>query len=100
MTSSPLRHQVRQLYKNLLWIGREYPAGFEFFKPKLKSAFLKNKSLETEEDIRKAIQHGEFVQKELEALWFLKKYRSIKSSYYADRPDDKPGDRSDDRPSK
>ena len=33
-------------------------------------------------EVPKAIEHGEYVYKELEALWFLKKYRSMKTRYY------------------
>ncbi|KNC96016.1 uncharacterized protein SPPG_08612 [Spizellomyces punctatus DAOM BR117] len=77
-----LRGQVRSLYKQLLFIGREYPAGFEFYRARLKAAFLKKRDLSDPEDIRKALRQGEFVLKELEALWFLKKYRHLKQKYY------------------
>lgn len=74
--------QVRQLYKELLFIGREYPKGYNYFKTGLKKVFLKKKDLNDFEEIQKAIQHGRFVYKELEALWFLKKYRTMKQNYY------------------
>ncbi|TPX64067.1 hypothetical protein SpCBS45565_g06142 [Spizellomyces sp. 'palustris'] len=77
-----LKRQVRSLYKQLLFIGREYPAGFEFYRSRLKAAFLKKRDLSDPEDVRKALRQGEFVLKELEALWFLKKYRHLKQKYY------------------
>lgn len=77
----PLHPQVRNLYKTLLYIGRDYPAGYTYFRTKLKSAFMKNKSLSTESEIQSAIHRGEFVMKELEALWFLKKYRTMRERY-------------------
>ncbi len=53
-----------------------------YFKDRLKRSFQKNKHLSTQEDIEKALRLGEFVYKEMEALWFLKKYRAMKKSYY------------------
>jgi hypothetical protein len=47
----------------------------------LHKAFIKNKGLTDSEAIEKAINHGRFVYKELEALWFLKKYRAMKQRY-------------------
>ncbi|KAI9291647.1 hypothetical protein K502DRAFT_326182, partial [Neoconidiobolus thromboides FSU 785] len=63
-------------------MGKEYPKGYNYFKDKLKSGFQKNKELESKEDIDKAIKHGQFIIKELEALYFLKKYRTVKERYY------------------
>jgi hypothetical protein len=73
--------RVRMLYKELLYIGKEYPLGFSFFKTKLKASFMKNQHLKSAQQIDRAISHGKFVYKELEALWFLKKYRSMKNNY-------------------
>ncbi|KAI8898883.1 hypothetical protein BC833DRAFT_587897 [Globomyces pollinis-pini] len=72
---------VRDLYKQLLYIGREYPKGHQYFKKGLKGAFMKKKNI-PESEIQKSIDHGWFVYKELEALWFLKKYRTLKKNYY------------------
>ncbi|GBB97879.1 hypothetical protein RclHR1_00310007 [Rhizophagus clarus] len=81
--SNPLKYQVRNLYKKLLFLGREYPAGYEnFFRPKLKAAFIKNRDLKNSDEIKKAIDFGEYVIKELETLYYLRKYRSLKRSYY------------------
>ncbi|CAB4385869.1 unnamed protein product [Rhizophagus irregularis] len=81
--SNPLKYQVRDLYKKLLFLGREYPSGYEnFFRPKLKAAFLKNRDLKNYHEIKKAIDLGEYVIKELETLYYLRKYRSLKRSYY------------------
>ncbi|KAH6601100.1 hypothetical protein BASA50_001778 [Batrachochytrium salamandrivorans] len=52
-----------------------------YFKDKLKKAFFKKKDLHNAAEIEKAIAHGEYVYKELEALWFIKKYRAIKRNY-------------------
>lgn len=66
----------------LLHLGKDYPSGFDFFRPRLHKAFMKNKDVSDPEIIEKMIGHGEFVVKELEALYMLKKYRTLKRRYY------------------
>jgi len=39
--------------------------------------------LKDEEKIRQGIKRAEFVKKEIEALYFLKKYRWMKHGYYS-----------------
>ncbi|KAG7153284.1 Electron transfer flavoprotein regulatory factor 1-like [Homarus americanus] len=77
-----LRPQVVQLYKNLLYLGREYPLGYDYFREKLKNAFIKNKDVTDPEQIKMMIGRGEFVIKEIEALYMLRKYRTMKRRYY------------------
>ncbi|XP_075711765.1 electron transfer flavoprotein regulatory factor 1 [Rhinoderma darwinii] len=84
--TSPLRGEVVKLYKNLLFLGREYPKGDIYFKERLKNAFMKNKDVSDPEKIRELIARGEFVIKELEALYYLRKYRAMKQRYYEDGP--------------
>ncbi|XP_027230310.1 electron transfer flavoprotein regulatory factor 1 [Penaeus vannamei] len=78
------RSQVIQLYKNLLYLGREYPMGYEYFREKLKRAFMKNREVTDPEQIKVLIGRGEFVIKEIEALYMLRKYRTMKKRYYED----------------
>lgn len=66
----------------LLYLGREYPKGTTYFRERLKAAFTKNKDVTDPEKIQKLIERGEFVIKELEALYFLRKYRAMKKRYY------------------
>uniref|UniRef100_H2MHC9 LYR motif containing 5b n=2 Tax=Oryzias latipes TaxID=8090 RepID=H2MHC9_ORYLA len=80
--ANPLRGEVVQLYKNLLYLGREYPKGGDYFRDRLRSAFSKNKSVQDQEQIKALIARGEFVARELEALYFLRKYRAMKKRYY------------------
>ncbi|KAM6214441.1 electron transfer flavoprotein regulatory factor 1 [Rhynchocyon petersi] len=81
--ANSLRGEVLNLYKNLLYLGREYPKG-DYFKRRLKNVFLKNKDVKDPEKIKELIKRGEFVMKELEALYFLRKYRAMKQRYYSD----------------
>lgn len=70
------------MYKNLLYLGREYPQGSEYFRARLKAAFMKNKDVTDPEKIKKLVAKGDFVIKELEAMYFLRKYRTLKKRYY------------------
>uniref|UniRef100_A0A670KLW2 Electron transfer flavoprotein regulatory factor 1 n=2 Tax=Podarcis TaxID=42163 RepID=A0A670KLW2_PODMU len=80
--TNPLRYEVLNLYKNLLYLGKEYPKGADYFRTRLKAAFLKNKDVKEPEKIKELLARGEFVMKELEALYFLRKYRALKQRYY------------------
>ncbi|XP_060530554.1 electron transfer flavoprotein regulatory factor 1 [Cylas formicarius] len=77
-----LRSQVISLYKTLLYLGREYPSGYDFFRKRLHNAFLKNKDVKDPDKIEKMIAHGQYIVRELEALYKLKKYRTLKRRYY------------------
>ncbi|XP_027979632.1 electron transfer flavoprotein regulatory factor 1-like [Eumetopias jubatus] len=70
--ANSLRGEVLNLYKNLLYLGRDYPKGTDYFKRCLKNVFLKNKDVKNPE-IKELIGRGEFVMKELEALYFFRK---------------------------
>ncbi|CAH1256719.1 ETFRF1 [Branchiostoma lanceolatum] len=77
-----LRYQVRQLYKNLMFLGREYPKGQDYFRQRCKAAFVKHKDETDPEVIKTLIARGDYVIKELEALYMLRKYRTLKKRYY------------------
>ncbi|XP_011256475.2 trafficking protein particle complex subunit 2-like protein [Camponotus floridanus] len=51
------RIKVIQLYKTLLYMGRDYPKGYEYFRTKLRRAFDKNKTETDPEKIDKMIGH-------------------------------------------
>ncbi|XP_024150450.1 LYR motif-containing protein 5A isoform X2 [Oryzias melastigma] len=80
--ANPLRGEVFRLYKNLLYLGREYPKGAAYFRERLKSAFMKNKDVKDPEKIKALVAKGDFVIKELQALYYLRKYRAMKKRYY------------------
>ncbi|XP_067349469.1 LYR motif-containing protein 5B [Channa argus] len=80
--ATPLRAEVVRLYKNLLYLGRDYPKGGDYFRERLRVAFTKNKSVQDPEKIKELIARGEYVARELEALYYLKKYRAMKKRYY------------------
>lgn len=43
---------------------------------------MKNKDVTDPKEIKKLVDRGEFVIKELEALYYLRKYRAMKKRYY------------------
>lgn len=63
-------------------MGRDYPRGYEFFRKNVRKIFEKNKEERDPEKIDKMLAHGDFVIKELEALYMLRKYRTLKKRYY------------------
>ena len=63
-------------------MGKDYPAGSEYFHRRLHGAFMKNKDISDPEKIKELIERGNYVVKELEALYMLRKYRTLKNRYY------------------
>lgn len=81
-TANPaLRREVISIYKELLNLGRAYPLGYSYFQPRLHEAFMANASLTDEVEIKKGIERAEFVKKEIEALYYLKRYRALRQRY-------------------
>lgn len=73
---------ISHVLPKLLYLGREYPQGSKYFRERLKLAFMKNKDVADPEKIKQLVARGDFVIKELEALYFLRKYRAMKKRYY------------------
>jgi len=68
-------------------MGRDYPQGYDFFRSRLKTAFQRNSNISDPEQIRALVKRGEFVVKEIEALYMLKKYRTLKNRYSTEEED-------------
>ncbi|KAF4433514.1 LYR motif-containing protein 5B [Colletotrichum fructicola Nara gc5] len=73
-----LRRRVITIYKELLFLGREYPLGYDYFRPRLHRAFSANAGLRDEEAIEKGIQRAEFVKKapggSYLACWLVRRF--------------------------
>ncbi|QMW25018.1 hypothetical protein G4B84_000263, partial [Aspergillus flavus NRRL3357] len=66
MTNPELRRQVINIYKGLyklLFLGRNYPLGYEYFRNRLHKAFASQAHLTDDEQIRKGIARADFVKK-------------------------------------
>ncbi|CAH0714427.1 unnamed protein product, partial [Brenthis ino] len=82
--SQPHRKAVLNLYKTLLFLGRDWPQGYDLFRKRLYKVFTRNSEETDPTKIQSMIKHGQFVVKEIEALYKLKKYRAMKRRYYDD----------------
>lgn len=80
-TPQDLKKDVVNLYKNLIYLSREWPTDL---RPKIKQAFLKNRDVQDPVEIRKLIERGEYVSREITATYHLRKYRAMKRRYYSD----------------
>jgi hypothetical protein len=47
----------------LLHMGREYPLGYDYFRPRLHKAFMANAGLTDEEAIKKGLEKAEYIKK-------------------------------------
>ncbi|KDN42617.1 hypothetical protein K437DRAFT_257803 [Tilletiaria anomala UBC 951] len=77
----PLRARAIGLYKTLHRLGREYPEPSYNFLGKLRSMSAKNANLTENAEVEKILALGEHIQKETEALYSLKKYRTLRRRY-------------------
>jgi hypothetical protein len=76
-----MRPMVRELYKRFLIAGRWYPQGLDYVRGKTKEAFFKNRHLQDETEIKKAIGKGRYWVRELNAVSKFAKYRAMKRRY-------------------
>lgn len=99
------RSRVIQLYKTLQYLGREYPVNPEKMRATCKKVFKNNAKETNAEKIEEMIAKGnyfyrllvcltyitefnylwfsgDYVVKEIETLYALKKYRAMKKRYY------------------
>ncbi|KAF6240362.1 hypothetical protein HO173_001973 [Letharia columbiana] len=81
MTNPGLRREVINIYKELLNLGKNYPQGYPYFQTHLHKSFASQTGLQDEKDIRKGIERAEYVKKEIEALYYLKRYRALRRRY-------------------
>ncbi len=73
--------KVRDLYKRFLLVGRDYPAGLQEVKKRVKTEFFANRDLSEELDIFRAVAKGRYFVREIMAVNQLHKYRTIKKNY-------------------
>ena len=88
MCNPATKTRVVQLYKQLIYLGRQYPKDPEVMTAKIHNVFMKNSGETDTDKIEDLINKGNYIVKELEALYYLKKYRTLKQRYY-DTPESK-----------
>ncbi|CAI4212991.1 unnamed protein product [Parascedosporium putredinis] len=75
-----LRSKVIAAYKaELLFLGRDYPLGFDYFRPRLHKAFMANAGVKDDAEIESCLARAEFVKKG--TRYSLKKYRTLRHRY-------------------
>ena len=81
-----MRPVVRDLYKQILVVGRAYPAGLDAVRDRAKREFRERADLRSEAEIRKAVGYVKrYMLREMRALIQLKKYRTLKAKGYGAR---------------
>lgn len=90
---------VRDLYKRVIYVGRDYPLGLDYVKTKWKEA-IRNPancpacyaadptSLQCEKEIRIAVGKGRHMVREMVGIIQLKKYRVMKQRYGSNDQDE------------
>ncbi|KAI5302269.1 hypothetical protein KEM56_000857 [Ascosphaera pollenicola] len=63
MPPNHLRHQVFAVYKELLFLGRDYPQGYTWFRDRLHRAFYSKRNLTDEAEIKQGIAKAEYIKK-------------------------------------
>ncbi|OCF42553.1 hypothetical protein I317_03669 [Kwoniella heveanensis CBS 569] len=79
----PLRLQAIKLYKELHRLGRDYPDPKYDFNKRLRRAFEKNAKVTDPAQLKKQLELGEHIKKEVMALISLKKFRHLRRTYHA-----------------
>lgn len=82
MCNIATRSKVIQLYKQLIYLGRQYPNQPEVMTSKIHDVFMRNAAERDPQKIEELVAKGNYIVKELEALYYLKKYRTLKRRYY------------------
>ena len=77
---------VRDVYKRLMHVGRDYPQGLSFVREKAKQGFLSNATLTKDADILLAVNTGRWWVKEMMGVIQFKKYRAMRQRYGSDGP--------------
>ena len=72
---------VRDLYKRIILVGRDYPLGLQWVRDKAKVWFRQNKDVKDEIEIRRLVALGRRQVREMQAVIYLKKYRHLKKVY-------------------
>lgn len=77
-----MHRAVRDLYKRVLAVARDYPGGLEYVRPRAKKMFQEGAPSGGEEDILQAVARGRwYIRNEMIPLIQLKKYRAIRERY-------------------
>ena len=71
---------MRNLYKRILTVGRDYPKGLDYVRERAKREFLSRAAVEGTE-LSRSINYGRYMVSEMVGVIQLKKYRTIRQRY-------------------
>ena len=83
---------VRELYKRILAVGRDYPAGLAAVRRRAKREFFERRDLRDAAEVKKAVGYGRYMIREMTGVIQLKKYRTLRSRYGAPDAEDELAD--------
>ncbi|KAH9255119.1 hypothetical protein BASA81_006878 [Batrachochytrium salamandrivorans] len=72
---------VRDLYKRIVLVGRDYPLGLDWVRSKAKPWFRQHSDATDEVEIKKLVGVGRHQVREMQAVIQLKKYRHLRRAY-------------------
>jgi hypothetical protein len=72
---------VRDLYRRILHVGKDYPGGLPYVRGRAKADFAKNAGLTAERDILVAVHRGRWWANEMVGVVQLRKYRAMAQRY-------------------
>ncbi|GAM20558.1 hypothetical protein SAMD00019534_037330 [Acytostelium subglobosum LB1] len=75
------RYIVKNLYKQLLYLGRISFLGADYVRTRAKPQFMANAHLTDINEINKCIERTKYVIGEVEAMHKFHKYRTLKKAY-------------------
>lgn len=58
----------------MLYLGREYPLGYDYYRTRLHNAFASQAGLRDDEKIKRGIERAQFVKKGTSYIWQLQPY--------------------------
>ncbi|KAM9978615.1 hypothetical protein ACTFIY_012356 [Dictyostelium cf. discoideum] len=72
---------VKDLYKQLMYLGRVGFLGVDYIRDRAKPQFISNANITDNNKINECIERTKYVIKEIEAMNRFHKYRNLKKSY-------------------
>lgn len=76
--------KVRDLYKRLVFVGRDYPLGLEWVRRKAKLWFRQHRAVSDDLEILKLVKTGRHWVREMEHIIQMRKMRTLKRNYDVD----------------
>lgn len=81
LSHETMHPRVRDLYKRIITVGRDYPMGLEWVRGKAKVWILQNKDVRDDLELRRKIAEGRRQVREMQAVIWLKRYRYLNKVY-------------------